>query len=59
MNERKPLAACHYCGTPIYGADSENYADEAYYDGRIWFCPDCKDEYLRQFQIGPEMEGCI
>lgn len=53
---RKPIAYCHFCGEPIYGADASHYADEAYYDGSIWFCEDCKDDYLKQFKISSEYE---
>lgn len=54
---RKPIALCEYCKQPIYGADFEHYADDAYFDGRTWFCEDCKDKYLDQFKINKETEG--
>ena len=53
---RKQLAECFYCKCQIFGADFDHYADDAYFDGRTWFCEDCKDEYLEQFRINKEME---
>lgn len=48
---RKPIAICEYCKNPIYGSDATHYADDAYFDGSIWFCEECKDTYLQQFKI--------
>lgn len=48
---RKPIATCEYCGCDIHGSDATHYADDAYYDGSIWFCEECKDTYLQQFKI--------
>lgn len=51
---RKPIAYCHFCKEPIYGADSTHYADTAFYDNDIWFCENCTDTYLEQFKINSE-----
>lgn len=48
---RPIIAYCEYCGRDIRGETDFYDPDDAYNDGRIYFCEDCVGEYLKQYKI--------
>ena len=48
---RRTIAKCSFCKNDIKVGNEEAYGDEAYYHDGLWACEDCKDKFLKQFQI--------